>query len=217
MKASDVIVAGIAGYILFKLIQNREGLKESTEGAMPSAPRTTPQVTANPSAPALPYSGPLPSVIGENNLIDAQKTTAQTPTTAKEYIDLNANATKLYSEQPIKPSPVNAIQSNTQTPAFHSLKKESQDILLRNFSRDYTTPRMLDDDAQYAISVKAANATGTPCAWTQYVSSICGPSSFERMCFLSDQMLSVFESGVLEGMDISDARETAIRHAIELG
>lgn len=208
MKASDVIVAGIAGYIVFKLIQNRDGLKESAEGATPVTPPATLKAETTPTAPALPPPTPPLSTTVENNQIDAQKSAHKNSNSAKESNKSSISA--------IKTIPVNAIQSNTQTPAFHHLKKEAQDILLRNFSRDYTTPRMLDDDAQYATSVKAANATGTPCAWTQYVSSICGPSSFERMCFLSDQMLSVFESGVLEGMDISDARETAIRHAIEL-
>lgn len=112
---------------------------------------------------------------------------------------------------------ITQFQSNSAEPAFWHISKTSQDALLRNLSRDYSSPRMIDDDSQYEICVKASNATGTPCAWTQYVSSICGKSSFERMCYLSDQMLSIFDSNISQGISIADSRESAIMHAISLG
>lgn len=54
---------------------------------------------------------------------------------------------------------------------FESLEYNTQNNLIRGFAEDYTAPRMLNSDSDYKKALIAANHTGAPIAWTQYIVS----------------------------------------------
>ena len=85
-------------------------------------------------------------------------------------------------------------RSSDDIPKFNLIRKTSQDVLLRNFASDYTSPRMTSDDDLYEACVNAANFSGAPCGWVQYVAQEC--TDYEQLHLASDAMLSYFDSNI---------------------
>lgn len=215
MKLINAIALGVAGIAVYKLLTTQKA--PSPEQQIPEA--LTPNNILNADS-LKPIVEIYDQILTPKNNIDSVKLNQSPGLQPGAHVPEYTKAIEpelVTAPSATNTSPVNAIESNSQEPAFYSLGKRTQDTLLRNFSRDYTSPRMLDDEKDYSVCIKAANATGAPCAWVQFVGSVRKNSTFEQMCFLSDQMLSVFESMIESDIDIADARESAIRHALSVG
>lgn len=71
-------------------------------------------------------------------------------------------------------SGLSSLTSDTEmyamdTVPFVYLDERTKTMLLQCFAQDYTSPRMIKDDALYNKAVSCANRTGCPCGWVQYV------------------------------------------------
>lgn len=101
----------------------------------------------------------------------------------------------------------------TEVP-FLDLDENTKTILLRYFAADYTSPRMLSNDALYNKAVSAANRSGAPCGWIQFVLSKSPNVDIDKSAII---MLIVCDDIVtnVENVDIVKMRECAIEAGIK--
>ncbi len=67
--------------------------------------------------------------------------------------------------------PMNGADNTGNCPPFMLLESNTQSLLLRCYAADYTSPRMIADDSLYDRAVNAANESGAPCGWIQFILS----------------------------------------------
>ena len=104
---------------------------------------------------------------------------------------------------------------------FCYLSDNTQTVLLQCFASDYTSPRMIKDDKLYDNAVSAANKTGAPAGWVQYMSCVMlsngeNPASqklsTEKLSKAGIKMLEVSEFIVCnhKNVNLSEMRKSAI-------
>ena len=146
---------------------------------------------------------------GAAGKLEAQSVAAVSPlplaeTEQRGAVSLTPAAEKVIIETITDPDK----RSNEERPRFYDLKHETQNTLLRNFSSDYTSPRMIDDDKHYKLCVEVANYTGAPCGWVQALPL--NGSDPITMYAAADCMLNYVDETLSEYKFIDDCRLDAI-------
>lgn len=101
---------------------------------------------------------------------------------------------------------------------FYNLSESTKTILLRCFSSDYTSPRMIKDEDLYNKSISAANRTGAPAGWVQYTTCLFTqnnpiiPLNPDKLSNAAVRMLEVCEAVVVSGktVNLPELRNNAI-------